>query len=105
MMRIGAAECFQADQAHEVAYFMAFFLENTARNQARFDIPAHSEPREEVGTLKNEAALGAQARNCLFVHKQLARIGKVEAVDQSKQCGFPATARRDSRHEVPGGDR
>ena len=104
-MRIGAAECFQADQAHEVAYFMAFFLENTARDQACFDIPAHSEPRKKVGILKNEAALGARARNFLFVHKQLASSGKVETGDQSQQRRFPATARPDQRHEVTGGNR
>src|SRR5438445_13620501 len=104
VMRIGAAERSQADQAHELVYFVALFVENAARDEACFDIPTHGQPREQVWILKNETALGARPQNFFIVHKQLAGISKVETGDESKQCPVTTAARPDQHHEAPGGD-
>ncbi len=92
VMRIGAAERSQADQAHELVYFVALFVENAARDEACFDIPTHGQPREQVWILKNETALSARPQNFFLTDKQVASIRKIETSDKSKQCGFSATA-------------
>jgi hypothetical protein len=43
----------------------------TARSEAGLDIPAHSQPWEQIRILKNETALGAWSDNFFVADKQL----------------------------------
>ena len=103
MMRISVGEGFQADEAHEFIDLTAFLLKHTARNQARFNITTHRQPRKKIGILKDKASFGAGACDWFLVYQQLTRIGKIETGDETQQSRFSATARSDERHELAGG--
>ncbi len=92
MMRIGSGEGFKSHQAHEFVNFAALLAEQSARNQCRFNISAHGQPRKQTRILENESALSAWAGNWLRAHEQLARIGQIESRNQAKQSGFAAAA-------------
>ena len=103
MVRIRTGKRFQADEPHEFAHFFALLVQYSARNQARFDVPAHSEPWKKVWVLENETAFRTGSDNFFFTDEQLAGIWKIQTGDESQQCGFPATARTDQRDQLSGG--
>jgi hypothetical protein len=95
MMRIRISKRFEADQPHEFAHFISFFAQNTARNEASFDITANSQPREQIWILKHETAFGARFDDFFVADKQLARIRNIQSGDQSKQRRLSTAARSD----------
>lgn len=95
MMRIRICKRFEPDQPHEFVHFISFFMQYSARNQADFNVAANRQPRKQIWILKNEAALRTRSDNFFVADKQLARIGNIQAGDESKQRRFATTARPD----------
>ena len=94
-MRIRIRKRFESDQPHEFVHFIPFFAQHTARSETGLDIPANSQPWEQIWILKNETALGARSDNLFVADKQLTRIRNIQAGDESKQCRLSTTARPD----------
>jgi len=49
------------------------------------NVAAHSEPRKKIWILENETALRVRSRNRYRADEQIARIGRVEAGNETKQ--------------------
>ena len=95
MMRIRICKRFESDQPHEFVHFIPFFAQHTACSEASLNIPAHSQPWEQIWILKNETALRARSDNLFVADKQFTRIRNIQASDESKQCRLSTTARPD----------
>jgi len=104
LVGIRGGELFEADEAHEVVDFAAFFAEDAAGDEAGFDVGADGEPGEEVRILEDEAAFGAGAEDGFGADEEFAGVGCVEAGDEAEEGGFAAAARADEGDEFAGGD-
>jgi hypothetical protein len=93
MMRIRIGECFEADEPHEFMHFRSLFMQDSARNEAGFNVAANCKPRKQIRILKNEATLRVRSDNFFVADKQLARIGNIQAGNESKQRRLSTTAR------------
>ena len=71
-MGINVGECLQSDQPHELFHLMAAPAEHAAGHETDLDIAAHTKPREQIGILEHETALGARPRDKLCPDAQLA---------------------------------
>src|SRR4029077_20455363 len=95
VMRIRIRKRFESNQAHEFVHFIPFFAQHATRSEACLDIPAHSQPREQIWILKNETALRARSDNFFVADEQFTRIRKIQAGDESKQRRLSTTTRPD----------
>src|SRR5262245_51453619 len=84
MMRVRICKSFEADEPHEFMHFRFLLMQHSACNETRFNIPANSQPWEPNWILKNEAAFGTRPDDSFVANKDLARIRKIQAGDESK---------------------
>src|SRR6516162_10266573 len=84
MMRIRIGKCFEADESHKFRHLRSLFMQDSARNEAGFNVAANRKPREQIWILKNEAAFRVRFDNFCVADKQLARIGNIQAGNESK---------------------
>jgi hypothetical protein len=104
MVRICTSKRFESDQPHEFVHFISFFAQDTPRGEAGLDIPADSQPREQIRILKNETALRVRFDNFFVADNQLPRIRNIQAGDESKQRRLSTTTRSDQRNQVASGN-
>jgi hypothetical protein len=100
LVRISGGEGVQADEAEEIIHFVAAAMEQATSDEAGFDIAADSEPREEIGILEDQAALGARAIDRLGVDEELAGGWAIEAGYEAEERGFTAATRADKGDQL-----
>src|SRR5580692_1086526 len=83
-------------------FFFAFGLRNSFHLHAEFDILADGEPGEKAMLLKDEDAVRTRTLNGFAVDQDLAGGLRLQARDQMKQCGLPATRRTDNADKLAG---
>src|SRR2546430_15773099 len=105
MVRICIGERFEADKAHEFIDFMAFLIQQTARDETGLDVLSDSQPGEQVWVLKDETALGAWTGDAFVANSKFAGVGEVEAGDEAKKGGFATTARTENGNEFARSER
>ena len=104
-MRIGVGERFEAHETKELVHLVPMLGEHAARDQSGFDVAANGEPREKVGILKHQSALGARSGDRLIAEPKFPRGRLVEPGDQAQQRGLAAAAGADQGDHGAGVER